>query len=327
MMVMRPLKGSSNIYLGSVGRESVPNNSGNGKSTLNQFLPDVSKNDAPAVAIPLNWVGMESIDVPIQVQESGQTLNLHAKACAFVDLPDPTVKGIHMSRLYLIVDELGERGALTPELLGDALKRMIDSHEDCSTASARLGLNFDLLIKRPALKTEGLSGWKSYPVELVAVLVGGKLSINAKVSVVYSSTCPCSAALSREIIKEAFTDAFADSEHISLEAAQAWITKNASLATPHSQRSTAEISVAMTDEINLTRLIDMAEASLATPVQTAVKRLDEQAFAELNGHNLMFVEDASRRLLMTLKANYKNARVHVRHFESLHPHDAVAISG
>ena len=38
----------------------------------------------------------------------------------------------------------------------------------------------------------------------------------------------------------------------------------------------------MTDEINLTRLIDMAEASLATPFKLG---LDEQAFAELNGHN------------------------------------------
>lgn len=39
-------------------------------------------------------------------------------------------------------------------------------------------------------------------------------------------------------------------------------------------------------------LIDQMEAVLATPVQTAVKRADEQAFAWLNGQNLMYVEDA-----------------------------------
>ena len=36
------------------------------------------------------------------------------------------------------------------------------------------------------------------------------------------------------------------------------------------------------------------EAALGTPVQTAVKREDEQAFARLNGRNLMFCEDAPR---------------------------------
>ena len=67
------------------------------------------------------------------------------------------------------------------------------------------------------------------------------------------------------------------------------------------------------------------ENALGTPVQTAVKRADEQAFAALNGQNLMFVEDAARRIEVAL-ADYKKPEVHVRHIESLHPHDAVACS-
>jgi len=58
-------------------------------------------------------------------------------------------------------------------------------------------------------------------------------------------------------------------------------------------------------------------------VQTAVKRADEQAFAALNGQNLMFVEDAARRIEAAL-GEYTRPSVHVRHLESLHPHDAVA---
>ena len=43
-------------------------------------------------------------------------------------------------------------------------------------------------------------------------------------------------------------------------------------------------------------LIDRIEDALKTPVQTAVKREDEQAFALLNGENLMFCEGvASKR--------------------------------
>ena len=72
------------------------------------------------------------------------------------------------------------------------------------------------------------------------------------------------------------------------------------------------------------------EASLGTPVQTAVKREDEQAFAELNAANLMFCEDAARRVAGALSHDERIDRYEVRvaHFESLHPHDAVArVSG
>ena len=54
----------------------------------------------------------------------------------------------------------------------------------------------------------------------------------------------------------------------------------------------------------LTDLIDDVEAALGTAVQTAVKRADEQAFALANGQNLMFCEDAARRL------NLATSRVH-----------------
>ena len=118
-------------------------------------------------------------------------------------------------------------------------------------------------------------------------------------------------------------------------AARDWLREHASLATPHSQRSTATVTVALTEqaELDLFPLIDLVEAALATPLQTAVKRADEQAFARLNGANLMYVEDAARRVqaalapLASLESHYAQARVTVRHMESLHPHDAVAQAG
>ena len=77
-------------------------------------------------------------------------------------------------------------------------------------------------------------------------------------------------------------------------------------------------------------LFDAIEAALGTPVQTAVKRVDEQAFARLNAENLMFCEDAARRVAAALSQDAHVARFDatVAHFESLHPHDAVArVSG
>ena len=102
------------------------------------------------------------------------------------------------------------------------------------------------------------------------------------------------------------------------------------MATPHSQRSEAKVSINISEEgasdLGLLALIDCVEKAVATPVQTAVKRADEQAFAALNGQNLMFVEDAARRIESALE-NYNAPDVYVRHIESLHAHDAVAWSG
>lgn len=77
-------------------------------------------------------------------------------------------------------------------------------------------------------------------------------------------------------------------------------------------------------DLGILPLIARVEQALGTPVQTAVKRADEQAFAALNGRNLMFVEDAARRIQAALEGSYAQPRVHVRHMESLHPHDAVS---
>jgi GTP cyclohydrolase I len=103
------------------------------------------------------------------------------------------------------------------------------------------------------------------------------------------------------------------------------------VATPHSQRSTASLNVRLNPEINhlpLSLLINQAEAALGTAVQTAVKRADEQAFAIANGQNLMFCEDAARRLSLALRQSPEVIALNVRvvHAESLHAHDAVAQS-
>jgi GTP cyclohydrolase I len=58
-----------------------------------------------------------------------------------------------------------------------------------------------------------------------------------------------------------------------------------------------------------------------------VKREDEQAFAELNGANPIFVEDAVRLLCDSFESDARigDFRVVASHQESLHSHDAVSI--
>ncbi|QTD92718.1 GTP cyclohydrolase FolE2 [Burkholderia anthina] len=294
---------------------------------MNAPLPDISVTDAAPRHRPLDWVGMQGIDLPVAVAEPGCRRDVHARADIQVDLPAPHVKGIHMSRLYRLLDTLGDGEALSPAGLQRVLHEMVDSHRDCGTRSARLQLRFDLLARRPALVTAGLAGWKSYPVRLDATLTGDLFALHAQVTIVYASTCPCSAALSRHWVEQAFLAAFGRDDRVEPAAVAAWLQRHATAATPHSQRSEAVVDVGLAAghaPLGLIALIDRVEHALGTPVQTAVKRADEQAFAVLNGENLMFVEDAARRVQAALDGAYANPRVHVRHLESLHPHDAVA---
>lgn len=293
---------------------------------MNDALPDVSLTDTAPRLSPLEWVGMQGIDLLLTLDELGYHREVHARADVAVDLPAPQVKGIHMSRLYRLLNTLSEDVAVTPFGLRHLLQAMIESHRDCDSRSARLGLGLDLLVRRPALVTQGLFGWRSYPVRVDASLVEETFRCRVDVTVGYSSTCPCSAALARQLIEHAFSDAFGQQDAVQPQRVADWLRRHASLATPHSQRSEARVSVDVGGDqptLGLLALIDAIEHAVGTPVQTAVKRADEQAFAALNGQNLMFVEDAARRIESAL-AGHVRPRVFVRHVESLHPHDAVA---
>ena len=286
-------------------------------------LPDIAA-QASRQALPLEWVGMCGIALPILID--GQRLN--ARADAGVSLDDGEARGIHMSRLYLALEML-ERENLTPALLRRVLQRFMDSHQGLSS-NAYLKIHADLLLKRPALISP-LAGWKSYPVSIDARLENDMFHVELKIDVVYSSTCPCSAALSRQLIQAQFVDDFAN-KSLNHADVLTWLgSTNGIVATPHSQRSTAQLRLRLLDfveDLPLIAAINDAEAALGTAVQTAVKRADEQAFALANGQNLMFCEDAARRLNLALKRSPGIDGFHIRvvHAESLHAHDAVAES-
>ena len=142
---------------------------------------------------------------------------------------------------------------------------------------------------------------------------------------------PSSRHLSPKI--RVFVD-FAAARPLSTGVVRDWLASERGMAaTPHAQRSRAQVKVELKpafDEMPLIALVDALESALATPVQTAVKREDEQAFARLNAENLMFCEDAARRVASVLDSDPRVERYDatVSHFESLHPHDAVArVSG
>jgi GTP cyclohydrolase I len=261
--------------------------------------------------------------------DAGQGLTAAARVAAFVNLNQPGVRGIHMSRLYLHVDKSLAAEPLTPCSIRRLLRDFLDSHAQLSDR-AMVRIEFDHLVRRAALKSDH-GGWKSYPVTIVGTMDKGHFSLELGCEVVYSSTCPCSAALARQLIQDRFAQDFARGRPVDYDAVIAWLGSEQGIcATPHSQRSVAHVRVKLAPgfDLPIIELIDRVEAALQTPVQTAVKREDEQAFALLNGQNLMFCEDAARRIQSTLDADDRvlDYQVRATHQESLHPHDAVAVS-
>jgi GTP cyclohydrolase I len=295
-------------------------------------LPDVA-NDAALLARPLDWVGMERIALPVRIADAaGGAVQVAASADVAVDLHDPQARGIHMSRLYLQLQQAFASETITPAGLRRVLQGFVESQQGLST-SARLVLRYDHLLQRAALASAH-RGWKRYPVVIEATLRDGHLRLALSLSIEYSSTCPASAALSRQLNAERFAGDFANARPLSTDVVRDWLASERGLAaTPHAQRSRAEVRIELRpafDELPVVALVDLIEAALGTPVQTAVKREDEQAFAQLNAENLMFCEDAARRIAAALASDPRIERfdASVAHFESLHPHDAVArVSG
>lgn len=304
-------------------------------------LPDVANEHRPEISGHLDRVGMSGIELIARFQGPDQVPFLvPANADAYVSLDDDAVKGIHMSRLFLELASAMECESLTPSLMNRVCEKFLVSHAGISKRS-ELSLSFQHPAFRPALLSD-YSAPRHYPVRLSMisdtrdadrVAAGEHVRLFLQVQIVYSSTCPCSAALSRQLLEQKFQKDFAFHNWVNVSQVSQWLSEHGSIATPHSQRSVATIDVELANPLELKRfpierIIDRIEGTLKTAVQTVVKRQDEQEFARLNGANQMFCEDAARRMKATLldMPEILDFRVEARHKESLHPHDAVAIA-
>lgn len=294
-----------------------------------ESMPDVTNLQKANVSLALDWVGMGAVEVLLNhVEDSQKNSQLPAIAHIFVNLKNPSAKGIHMSRVYLLVTQALESGTLSLTEIKALLQNMVESQSGVSD-KARVSLDFSLPVKRKALMSD-LSGLRHYPIRMEWELsADGEVSQILDFKVLYSSTCPCSAALARQLIKKQWSADFSGKETVAVEEVAQWLSEEKSIAaTPHAQRSVAHLRLKLQDgeDLKILPFIDLIEGALKTPVQTAVKREDEQEFARLNGQNLMFCEDAARRIYSALldASGVQDFWLQVEHLESLHAHNAVS---
>ncbi|MGD8417508.1 MAG: GTP cyclohydrolase FolE2 [Pseudomonadales bacterium] len=296
---------------------------------LTSEMPDVARRPHSEPQGTLDWVGMSEIHQPILLRDGNAVQRVQADVQIYVDLADPHAKGIHMSRLYLLLDEHASTRPLSVAGLKLLLGSMHASHLDISTR-AFVEFSFPFEKRQPALLSDN-AGWSSYPVTVKGSLIDGEMHLELGVEILYSSTCPCSAALARQLIQQAFAERFRRGEALDFDAVNDFLgTEKGIVATPHSQRSIARVKTVLSpnlESLPIRSLIDALEMAIGTPVQTAVKREDEQEFALRNGQNLMFCEDAARKLKQCLNedARFEDFWIRIEHHESLHAHNAVSI--
>ena len=249
----------------------------------------------------LQHVGISNFRLPIRFHRRDDSdLTLETSVTGTVSL-EAGKKGINMSRIMRSFYKHAEK-TFSFEVIEAALDDYI---ADLDSIDARIQMRFSYPMKIRSLRSD-LEGYQYYDFALELVETGGVRRKFMHLDYVYSSTCPCSLELS---------------EHARQQRGQ--------LATPHSQRSVARISVEMSSDACLwfEDLIEIAPSAVPTETQVMVKREDEQAFAELNAANPIFVEDAARLFCEALLADARigDFRIVASHQESLHSHDAVSI--
>jgi len=291
-------------------------------------LPDITSKRLSNKTSTLKWVGMENIALPVTMirSENETLLAINSSVNLYVSLDDAATKGIHMSRLHILLNRLANKD-VNKQSLTSLLQQMIDSQQGISK-NAKVQLSFELLLQKPSLLSNH-SGFQSYPITVTAELIGSEFDCQLSISIPYSSTCPCSDALANEVFKDEVNrlnrlhgdnnDAF----HSSL------LSLTRSIAVAHSQRSYAHLALhtGNNEWPDIETLIFQLEAELGTPLQTIVKRQDEQEFAKLCAENLMFCEDAARKLKECINSMkfVNHFSLKVEHHESLHAHNVVVI--
>ena len=249
----------------------------------------------------IQHVGISNFRLPLHYKtKSGAPVVLETSVTGTVSL-EAEKKGINMSRIMRSFYAHAER-----EFSFGVIEAALDDYmRDLGSFDARIQMRLSYPLQVPSLRS-GLKGWQYYDIALELVEVAGVRKRLMHLDFVYSSTCPCSLELS---------------EHARMTRGQ--------LATPHSQRSVARISVEMAAGAVLwfEDLIELARRAVPTETQVMVKREDEQAFAELNAANAIFVEDAVRSFCAALQTDERigDFRIVASHQESLHSHDAVSV--
>lgn len=291
---------------------ACPNKDANG---LNDFqkLPD-------SLGISIPFVGISRYRLPMTFQHDFGLMTHDVEASTSVQLTNGKT-GINMSRLCQIFKETALEETVSASMIKKILNRLRDELRDNTAepmlSNATLKLHFRFPVKQKSLKSENW-GWQYYDATLSGEInFEGKFIFNISLDYEYSSACPCSLSMTKQY-EQQFKDGLTQ--------------EGSGIGVAHSQRSRARILTTVSDvglknNFFLTDLLQIIKLAIPTETQSLVKRIDEQAFAILNGSNPMFVEHVAKKLSSHLnECTFLDDWIaQIEHFESLHSHNAAAV--
>ncbi|RYI13992.1 MAG: GTP cyclohydrolase I FolE2, partial [Acetobacteraceae bacterium] len=181
-------------------------------------LPDLQNGPSSLIRgdrTRIQHVGISNFRLPIRfANRDGSAQVLETSVTGTVSL-EAEQKGINMSRIMRSFYAHAEK-----EFSFGVIEAALDDYKaDLGSFDARIQMRLSFPLQLKSLRS-GLSGWQYYDVALELVEAAGVRTRIVHLDYVYSSTCPCSLELS---------------EHARATRGQ--------LATPHSQRSVARLSV------------------------------------------------------------------------------------
>lgn len=294
-------------------------------------LPDPQVDPViPGSRVPINKVGVSGVDLPVNfIRRDGTVEKLTTSVSLYGSLDDPNAKGLNLSRFPIVMHE-----QIANHVSIDGITHILDVlQKKQGSKDVYCKMKFKYPWTQKALRTRKELPDDAPDSEVFKIVDGVKLShekaegyiyydcvlegqkhdstykFYLTVDYVYSSTCPCS-----------------------FELAQDAILKRGRAANGHSQRSIAKITVQF-DPFNVVYIediVEMARRQVPTEVVVICKRRDEQAFAELNGSNLVFTEDAIRLFYQGLDELFCLGKILdfsivTDHIESLHAWSATAV--
>ncbi|MHB1645200.1 MAG: GTP cyclohydrolase, FolE2/MptA family [bacterium] len=311
------------------------------------MLKDV-QNSKDKRGIAIDKVGIKNLHYPISVLDKKKSFqHTVADINMYVDLPH-YFKGTHMSRFLEVLNEY--RGEISIVSFPDILRKI---KKVLNAGSASVEIEFPYFIE----KTAPVSGKKSlmeYICSYKGTIKGkGKNQSNLEgygnkdcIDDIYTDTDKDKAVFAdkRSRTKEeqilnlsphsSFSSECSEEESIIIIGIKVPIntlcpcSKEISKYGAHNQRGVVSVLLEFSKLIWFEDIINDVESCASSPIYSLLKRADERFVTEHAYENPMFVEDVVRCVAGILKKNknIKWFRVEAENFESIHNHNAYAMT-
>lgn len=241
------------------------------------------QNETEGCGIPLNYVGVNDYKIPIRINKQPTI----AKVKFGISL-DEHHKGIHMSRLCILLNDL-------EEVNNDSINQLLVTAIKVSQSTfSKVEMETCFYLTKTAPVSQ-LSSKLFYDAKIVAQLKCGEVEIVHKLTIPITSLCPCSKAIS--------------------------------MYGAHNQRGKIFIEMCNIDTSSYPEIIHLVEkTSASAELFEVLKRPDEKYVTEFAYNNPKFVEDVVRDTIKMLQSSFpgKLLSVEAVNYESIHEHNAFA---